>query len=162
LYRSLVTDIIAEGNVDFVFEEATGTGPTIAEEIAENKLRKGHYLDVDAPAVRKEHGIGTTTRFHELDQMPRGELRVFCIELIVAEQQKRETLWLQAMQGKQFNSGLLVCGLAHLLSMAFRLESSGYSVKARIYNPEHRLCERTHHATIPGLVLRNGDDETPL
>ena len=32
---------------DFVFEEASGCGPTIAEKGAHEKLGPGHYLDVD-------------------------------------------------------------------------------------------------------------------
>jgi hypothetical protein len=46
---------------DFVFEEASGCGPTIAEESAHEKLGPGHYLDVDpSRAHRERYGIGDT------------------------------------------------------------------------------------------------------
>jgi len=41
-----------------------------------------------------------------------------------------EAVWLDVIQGKQFNCGPLICGLAHLLSMAFLSESARYSTKA--------------------------------
>lgn len=161
LYRSLVASLIASDKVDFVFEEATGFGPTIAEEIAESMLGNGHYLDVDPMAEREAHGVGgPTARLEQLYEIPKGEVPAYCCEFIVAGQKTREALWLEAMEATEFKSGLLICGLAHLLSMAFRLEASGYSVTAKLYNPEHRLCERTHDVPIPGLILRlDGSDK---
>jgi len=164
LYRSLVTIINTEENVDCVFEEGTELGPTVAEEIAEEKLGKEHYLNVDLPIEkRKVLGIGIA-RMHELSQMPRNEVPDLWFELNVESQRKRETAWLIAIQERKVERGLFVCGLAHLLSMAFSLESSGYSAETRIYNPEHRVCLRTHDVLIPGLRLRNGNTgtETPL
>lgn len=164
LYRSLVTSIITEEKVDYVFEEGTELGPTVAEEIAEDKLGKGHYLNVDPPIdKRKVLGIGNM-KVHRLSQIPRNEVPDYWCELNLESQRRRETAWLTAIQGRQFERGLFVCGLAHLLSMAFSLESSDYSAETRIYSPEHRVCLRTHDVLIPGLRLRNGDTgtETPL
>ena len=47
---------------DFVFEEATGLGPTTAEGLSLKRLGPGRYLDVD-PAVeqRDDYGISKDT-----------------------------------------------------------------------------------------------------
>src|SRR5271170_1164814 len=136
LYRSYITSIIPRDEVDFVFEEGSGLGPTIAEEIAEDTLGKDHYLDVDPSiAQRKVLGIGVAGEHHDLDPLTELEVHDLWGELFVPEQRKRENAWLQAIQGQSFSRGLLVCGLAHLLSIAFNLDSSGYSVEARAFNP---------------------------
>jgi hypothetical protein len=46
---------------------------------------------------------------------------------------KREELWLQRMQQRKFESALVICGLVHLLSFAFRLREANYSVQAINY-----------------------------
>ena len=39
--------------VDFVFEEASGLGPSIAENLANSILGPGHYVDVDPSASQR-------------------------------------------------------------------------------------------------------------
>jgi hypothetical protein len=161
-YRSYICRIITDSKVDFIFEEATDSGPTVAERIAEERLEKAHYVDIDPIEKRKALGIGVGTQYEFLPRIPQVEFQELLFRLKVAEQQKREIAWTEAIQDTQFDCGLLICGLAHLLSMAFRLESFGCTVEARIYNPEHRACRRTHQMPIPGLILRVGDTETEL
>ena len=43
-----------------------------------------------------------------------------------------------------FTSALLICGMNHLLSLAYTLEDVGYEVKALAYMPEHKLCVLRH------------------
>jgi hypothetical protein len=58
-YPKLLKQFVRE-DVDFVFEEATGRGPTIAEGLTESLLGAGHYMDVDPPPTeRKTLGIAT-------------------------------------------------------------------------------------------------------
>jgi hypothetical protein len=90
---------------DFVFEKASGCGPTIAEKSAHEKLRPGHYLHVDpSRANRERYGIGDTGGqpipidfLHPVD----GYL---CPEYDL-EQEKRENLWLYQIEGKNFTCG---------------------------------------------------------
>jgi hypothetical protein len=159
-YRWYIEKIITESRVDFIFEEATNSGPTVAERIAEDRLGKGHYLDIDRIETREALGIGPS-QYEVLPPTPQVGFQEIAFRFVVADQKKREMAWLQTIQKNHFNCGLLICGLTHLLSMAFQLESY-YSVEARNYSPEQRACRRTHRVTIPGLVLHDGDTERPL
>ena len=51
----------------------------------------------------------------------------------------RENLWLQRMKGQDFKNALMVCGIAHMLSFAFRLEETNFDVKAIDYLPRHKF-----------------------
>jgi len=46
---------------------------------------------------------------------------------------KREELWLARMRQRRFQSALVICGLVHLLSFAFRLQAANFSVQAINY-----------------------------
>jgi hypothetical protein len=64
---------------------------------------------------------------------------------IVAEQRKREEMWHQRLDDQPFVKGLVICGLAHSLSFAFRLLSAGFNVTETYnYVPYHKLCTRPH------------------
>lgn len=45
----------------------------------------------------------------------------------------RELSWLKQIKEKQFTKGLLICGVAHGLSMAFRLQDAGFDVEVYDY-----------------------------
>lgn len=122
---------------DFVFEEASGCGPTVAEKIAIEALGAQKYLDVD-PAVEKRStlGIGKTGEPDAFDRRIWYEFP--------HEQEKRELLWLNAIQERSFHRALFVCGYLHLLSMAFRLRSEGFEVQSGIYMPYDALCSHQH------------------
>jgi hypothetical protein len=53
-------------------------------------------------------------------------------------QAKREELWIKRMQQSEFKSALMICGLVHLLSFAFRLQAAKFSVQAIDYGNWHR------------------------
>jgi hypothetical protein len=46
---------------------------------------------------------------------------------------KREEFWIQRMIAREFGKALMICGLAHGLSLAFRLQLAGLTVKAITY-----------------------------
>ena len=46
---------------------------------------------------------------------------------------KREEFWLRQITGQEFKSALMICGLAHVLSFAFRLRAQDFSVQALEY-----------------------------
>ena len=53
----------------------------------------------------------------------------------------REEVWLRRITERQFASGLLICGIAHSLSMASRLEKLGFKVKVAVYEPHCKICD---------------------
>jgi hypothetical protein len=46
---------------------------------------------------------------------------------------KREELWVKRIEQHEFESALVICGLVHLLSLAFRLQTAGFSAQAINY-----------------------------
>jgi hypothetical protein len=133
----VVIDRLLRGK-DFVFEEATGLGPTTAEKLVDSKLGPGFYLDVD-PSVANRHNyeIGETGRGEPIQ--PSGPSTDTLNYEFDEEQEKREALWLQRIGEYQFNDALLICGYLHLLSMSFRLRAAGYDVEACYYLPFGKL-----------------------
>jgi hypothetical protein len=62
LYEQLLKNLIAAEKLDFVFEEASGKTPTIAEKLALAEWGPNHYLDVDPNRDQRESlGISATT-----------------------------------------------------------------------------------------------------
>lgn len=141
-YSNLIEVFINKG-VDFVFEEASGLGPTIAQSLAESLLGVGHYMDIDpAPSDRAEYGIARITGGRrsfdpsefESDQPDSYEFA------IVEEQKKREELWSKRVADEPFEKGLAICGVCHGLSLAFHLQKAGVSVvDACSYIPYHKM-----------------------
>jgi hypothetical protein len=130
-YTTGIESCIRSGRVDFVFEEAAGQSPSIAERYAKSLLQPGHYLDVDCgriptnPFITPKPICGFTS-------------------VTFAEHRKREELWLQRMNGQEFKKALLVCGVGHSLSFAFRLQDNGFSVEFCQHLPYEKLCRRQH------------------
>jgi hypothetical protein len=131
------------GGVDFVFEEAAGRRPTIAEQHALGFLEPGHYIDIDPPPnERHKYGLADVSATGgPID--PAHSSDVYESPL-VGEQRKREELWQKRIQSEKFQKGLVICGIAHSLSLAFRLESIGISVEVSTYIPHGKLCNRRH------------------
>lgn len=137
-YEKLVNQLWQTYSIDFVFEEATGLGPTFAEKFAVNKIGPNRYKDIDPSAQgRKKLGIPAETGKHyrigELN--PDKNHWGFAREEFVDAQETREHLWLPLIRDQEFINALLICGQAHLLSFAFRLKSEGFDLKAYSYMP---------------------------
>lgn len=124
---------------DFVFEEATEFGPTIAEELAIKVLGQGHYLDVDPhPKNRPKFGIPHLREEHTPIDPYGNEGCIFHEDL--EGQAKREELWVKHFKEQTFTSALFICGYLHTLSFSFRLQSAGFSVaQAGVYMPYDKL-----------------------
>jgi hypothetical protein len=141
-YSAWVKSFMLAG-VDFVFEEASGRGPSIAEQLARSILKPDCYLDIDPPAnERPKYGLATVSATGGAVD-PCNSTDVY-ESPYVDEQRKREELWLKRIQSAKFEKGLLICGLAHSLSVAFRLQNIGMSVKVSTYIPHGKLCTRRH------------------
>lgn len=141
-YACLVESSLHTG-VNFVFEEVAGRGPSIAEGLAKSLLGAGRYVDIDPSRnERQKYGISEGTgEGYPIDPFNSSDA-YYCLSL--ADQRKREELWLQRIQAQHFEKGLVICGLAHCLSISFRLQSDGFSVETYNYMPYNKLCTRPH------------------
>ena len=129
--------------VDFVFEEASGRGPSIAQELADSALGPDHYLDIDpSREERPKYGLAKDSGSGgPIDPMNSTDVYE---QSDVEQQRKREELWEKRIQAKTFKQGLVVCGTAHALSVAFRLKVPGVEVEVYTYTPHGKLCPRQH------------------
>lgn len=136
-YADLIDDLLSMG-VDFVFEEAGGRKPSIAEGLVESFLGLGHYMDVDPPPhERHEHGIVSRAK-------ARPNL-LGCEYAAVEEQRQREEVWMKRIADQPFDKGLMICGLCHCLSFAFQLVAAGINVAGvHSYMPYSKLCNLQH------------------
>jgi hypothetical protein len=132
MYVTLLNNLMASEGVDFIFEEASGLGPTIAEKLALEQLAFGHYVDIDpARSERAEFGIPANSSEPLMIGAP--PTVAFANWQVLDVHAKREELWLRRMKEHRFESALVICGLVHLLSFAFRLQAAQFSVQAINY-----------------------------
>ena len=145
-YSDLLTMLFREEKPDFVFEEAAGLGPTTASHKTEGELGHGKYLDID-PSREERESAGLKMESGEnfnVNPMGDGQGNDTASWQKIDQQRKREALWLSKIQSTPFTSAILICGMNHLLSLAYTLEDLGYEVKALAYMPEHKLCVLRH------------------
>jgi hypothetical protein len=132
--------------VDFVFEEASGLGPSKAEDLAISILGAGQYVDIDPSlSERSSYGIPeVTAEGHAVAPMHSTES--YC-SLLMEAQRIREEVWIQRIKRQTFKKALAIVGIGHSLSIAFRLESAGFVIaEIRAYTPYGVLCRRAHSA----------------
>jgi hypothetical protein len=142
-YLDLVKQLLI--GKDFVFEEASGLGPTKAEQLAREQLGSDHYLDIDPHASeRSAYGIGETGRQFPIDPYS-GNTDSFQQEF-ESEQSKRESLWLDRIGEANFTNALLICGYLHTLSMGYKLRTAEFRVEAWTYVPYFKLCPWPHNS----------------
>lgn len=133
-YSELLHALIERDSVDFVFEEASGKGPSTAECLC-RLLGSVRYLDVDPP-VERRHEFGIARPSGEpYPGFLTSELHFEKIE----EDSQREELWCKRILGEQFTTGLVICGCLHTTSIANRLRLSGIRVKFQAYLPHDVL-----------------------
>ncbi len=134
-------------DVDFVFEEASGRGPSIAGELAGSFHRLVQYVDIDPPRdERPKYGIPMEVAGGgAIDPCNSSDVYEYAR---IDGQRLREELWLHCVLSKPFEKGLVIVGLAHSLSFGFRLLSAGVSVHDEIYQytPYNKLCTRSHES----------------
>jgi hypothetical protein len=132
MYVILLEKLMVSEGVDFIFEEASGLGPTIAEKLALERLPFGHYVDID-PARNERMDFGIPANSSEPNMIGAPPSAAFANWQILDVHAKREDLWLQRIKQRRFESALVICGLVHLLSFSFRLQSANFSVQAINY-----------------------------
>jgi hypothetical protein len=137
MYAKLLKQLIIGEGIDFVFEEASGWGPTTAEKLSLGMLGPNRYVDVDPPREeRAKFGIPADSNDSYMIGSP--PKVAFASWQFHEVQARREEFWIQELTRQEFESGLMVCGLAHGLSFAFRLHAANFSVKALEYANWHR------------------------
>jgi len=137
-YETLVDQLWLEYGVDFVFEEASGLGPTFAEKFALANIGPRRYKDIDPSAAdRKKLGIPAETgKIYRIGQLNfETNHWGFGREELIEAHETREHFWLPFIREQKFIRALVICGQAHLLSFAFRLKSDGFEVRAYSYMP---------------------------
>ncbi len=132
MYVALLNKLMASEGVDFIFEEASGLGPTIAEKLALELLPFGHYVDID-PARGERADFGIPANSSEPNMIGSPPTVAFANWQILDVHSRREELWLERMRQRKFENALVICGLVHLLSFAFRLQKANFSVQAINY-----------------------------
>lgn len=132
MYVALLKKLMVSEEIDFIFEEASGLGPTIAEKLALEELAFGHYLDID-PARGERQDLGIPVNSSEPHIIGEPPTVAFANWQVLDVHSKREELWLQRMVQRRFQSGLVIVGLVHLLSFSFRLQSANFFVQAINY-----------------------------
>jgi hypothetical protein len=139
-YLRLLELFVASHEIDCIFEEASGLGPTIAQ-----KSFPGiRYCDVDVdPKTSQRHDLGIESGYdcQPIDATDPTMMNDCYGTELVDRQVSREEFWLKRMQQERFANALVVCGFAHMLSLAFRVRSAGYQpVEVFHYTPYDRLC----------------------
>jgi hypothetical protein len=132
MYVALLKKLMISEGVDFIFEEASGLGPTIAERLALDELPFGRYLDID-PARGNRQDFGIPPNSSEPHMIGEPPTVAFANWQVLDVHSKREELWLERMMQRQFQSALVIVGLVHLLSFSFRLQSANFFVQAINY-----------------------------
>jgi len=136
-YKTNVESLMKEHHVDFIFEEACGFGPSTASELSVG------YVDIDSETT--DQALSRFSEDSESVFLPKNlgasSLRLSPTKLGLTVQNWRESCWVKKIKTQQFKTGLLICGVAHSLSIAFRLQAEGFGVEAYCYEPIKRLYE---------------------
>jgi hypothetical protein len=137
-YETLIEQLSRTFAVDFVFEEASGLGPTFAEKFAFQQLGPNRYKDID-PSVAQRKKLGIAPQTSKDYRIGRPNLDTnhwgYGREELIDAQDQREHFWLPFIRERDFRRALLICGHAHLLSFAFRLKRENFDVRAYSYMP---------------------------
>jgi hypothetical protein len=149
-YVTLLNQLFIEEGFDFIFEEAAGWGPTIAENFSRSKLEPSRYLDVDPPA-RDRAKFGIPPISHEPYMIGSPPEVAFANWQFLEVHALREELWVKQIQAQEFKRALMICGLVHGLSFAFRLRAANFSVSAIQYANWQR--NRTRGGSLDELRL---------
>ena len=137
-FETLVRQLWQTFAIDFVFEEASGLGPTFAEKWAFEELGPNRYKDID-PSAEQRKKLGMAPETGKDCRIGRPNLETghwgYGREELIDAQESREYFWLPFVREQEFSRALLICGHAHLLSFAFRLKGENFDVRAYSYMP---------------------------
>jgi len=130
-YRLILEYLKQKHDVDFIFEEASGHGPSIASETA-----LGGYLDVDSETTNAALShCAEDSHSLVLEILSKFRVQEIPTKMGLTAQEWREATWIAKIKAEQFTTGLVICGVAHTLSIAFRLKAEGFGVETYCYEP---------------------------
>jgi hypothetical protein len=118
--RKLLRDHAA----DTVFEEATGLPPKSCVESIADELGLA-WLNVDLTKEERTRlpDLALVSQYDTLQDL--------------AMHKQRENVWVKRIGESGAHSGLLVCGLRHVLSVGEKLSTQGFEVETHIYSPNN-------------------------
>ncbi len=106
-------------------------------------MATGRYLDIDSETT--EQALSLFSEDSETHFLPeilgKSRLQQTATKLGLTVQNWRERCWVTKMKAQQFKTGLVICGVVHSLSIAFRLQEEGFDVAAYCYEPIKRLFD---------------------
>ncbi|HXX17959.1 MAG TPA: hypothetical protein VEJ46_01015 [Candidatus Acidoferrum sp.] len=121
-FRQHLCDLVNEHQVDFILEEGTGLPPKSCVEVLADTLAI-HWKNVDLSRDQRELvGDGAESSIHDTFQ-----------DLNLHE--CREWVWAVRTSATVIDSGLIVCGICHVLSLADKLRWIGFAVEGHVYTP---------------------------
>jgi hypothetical protein len=119
--------LIRDHAVDAIFEEATGLRPKSSVELIADEvgipwsnvdLSKDERENLPDSALRSTHDTLQDVNMHR----------------------QRENAWVKRVSESGSRSGLLVCGLCHVLSVGEKFYSQGFDIETHIYSPNNIYC----------------------
>lgn len=116
-------ELIQDHKVDCVLEEATSLRPKSCVELLADEL-KIHWdnIDLSAEERRNTPDAALTSKYDTLQDL--------------TLHSTRESAWVQKISDTVVQSGLVIVGLCHLLSMGEKLRALDFEVEAHLYDPK--------------------------
>lgn len=122
-FRQNLCDLAKDHQIDSILEEGTGLAPKSCVEVLADTLGV-RWKNVDLSCGQKKLLEDAVT-------FPRYE---FFKDLNFHE--CREWVWAIRTSATVIDSGLLVCGMCHVFSLAGKLQWLGFEVEAHVYDPK--------------------------
>lgn len=121
-FRQHLCELVTEHQVDTILEEGTGLAPKSCVEVLAETLGR-HWKNVDlSRAERDVVGDAANSSIHDTFQ----DLHLHDC---------REWVWAVRTSASVVASGLVVCGMGHVLSLAPKLRWIGFDVEGHVYDP---------------------------
>jgi hypothetical protein len=119
---SHLRDLISDHRVDAILEEGTGLSPKSCVEVfADNLGIEWRNVDRSREQRKMIPDATTSSRYDTLQDLSLHE--------------SREWVWVVRASATVTNSGLLVCGLCHVLSVANKFRLLDFEIEAHVYCP---------------------------
>jgi hypothetical protein len=122
-FHQHLRQLAKDHQIDSILEEGTGLPPKSCVEVLADTLSV-RWKNVDLSREQKKLvGDAATDSLHDTFQ----DLKL---------NECREWAWAIRTSATVINSGLLVCGLCHVFSLAGKLQWLGFEVEAHVYGPK--------------------------
>jgi len=116
--------LIRDHGADTIFEEATGLPPKSCVELIADELGLA-WLNVDLTNEERNR-LPDSALASQYDTLQDLQMH-----------RQRENRWVKRIGESGSRSGLLICGLCHVLSVGEKLSTHGVAVETHIYSPDN-------------------------